>query len=52
MLFSMLIFIFGFIFFSFLISSIDKLIDNGANYEEMIDSKLDALDMWIKRMEN
>lgn len=41
----------GLIFFSFLMGSINSIFNTSDNFEDLIDEKLDSLDMWIKKIE-
>jgi ribosome-associated translation inhibitor RaiA len=41
----------GLTFFSFLMGSISGIINVSDSFDDMIEQKLDALDMWIKNIE-
>jgi hypothetical protein len=50
-LFSIILQFIGLIFFSFLMGSINGIFNTSDNFEDLIDEKLDSLDMWIKKIE-
>ena len=50
-LFSIVLQFIGLIFFSFLMGSINGIFNTSDNFEDLIDEKLDSLDMWIKKIE-
>lgn len=41
----------GLTFFSFLMGSINGIFNSQDNFEDLIEEKLDTLDMWIKKLE-
>jgi hypothetical protein len=41
----------GLTFFSFLMGSINGIFSASDNFEDLIEEKLDSLDMWIKKIE-
>lgn len=50
-LFSICLQFIGLVFFSFLMGSINNIFNTSDNFEDLIDEKLDSLDMWIKKIE-
>jgi hypothetical protein len=50
-IFSIILQFIGLIFFSFLMGSINSIFNTSDNFEDLIDEKLDSLDMWIKKIE-
>jgi hypothetical protein len=50
-IFSIVLEFFGLTFFSFLMGSINLIFSASDNFEELIEEKLDSLDMWIKKIE-
>ena len=51
LLFSIALQFIGLVFFSFLMGSINGIFNTSDNFEDLIDEKLDQLDMWIKKIE-
>lgn len=41
----------GLTFFSFLMGSINKLFNTSDSFDDLIEEKMGALDMWIKKIE-
>lgn len=41
----------GLTFFSFLMGSITSIFSTSDNFDDLIEQKLDSLDMWIKKIE-
>jgi hypothetical protein len=41
----------GLTFFSFLMGSINGIFNTSDNFDDLIEEKLDSLDMWIKKIE-
>ena len=41
----------GLTFFSFLMGAINGIFNTMDNFEDLVEEKLDALDMWIKKIE-
>lgn len=41
----------GLTFFSFMMGSINNLLKRRETFEDMIESKLNSLDLWIKKIE-
>ena len=41
----------GLVFFSFLMGSITSIFGTSDNFDDLIEQKLDTLDMWIKKIE-
>ena len=41
----------GLTFFSFLMGSINSIFNTSDNFDDLIEEKLDSLDMWIKKIE-
>ena len=50
-LFSILLEFMGLTFFSFLMGSINGIFSTKDNFDDLIEEKLDSLDMWIKKIE-
>lgn len=50
-IFSIVLEFLGLTFFSFLMGSINGIFNNSDNFEDLIEEKLDSLDMWIKKIE-
>ena len=50
-IFSIIIEFMGLTFFSFLMGSINGIFSASDNFEDLIEEKLDQLDMWIKKIE-
>ena len=50
-IFSVLLEFMGLIFFSGLMGNINGLFDQNDSFEDLIQEKLDALDMWVKKIE-
>ena len=50
-IFSILLEFLGLTFFSFLMGSITSIISTSDNFDDLIEDKLDTLDMWIKKIE-
>lgn len=49
--FSIILEFLGLTFFSFLMGSINDIFDTADNFDDLIEEKLDQLDMWIKKIE-
>lgn len=41
----------GLTFFSFLMGSMNGLFDNADSFDDLLHSKLDGLDIWVKKIE-
>ena len=41
----------GLTFFSFMMGSIGQMLHRSDNFEDMVDHKMNTLDLWIKRIE-
>jgi len=50
-MFSIVVEFIGLSFFSFLMGSIGSLFNTSDKFEDLIEQKLDSLDMWIKKIE-
>ena len=50
-IFSIILEFLGLTFFSFLMGSINGIFSASDNFEDLIEEKLDSLDMWIKKIE-
>ena len=50
-IFSIILEFLGLTFFSFLMGSINSIFDTSDNFDDLIEQKLDQLDMWIKKIE-
>ena len=50
-IFSILVEFIGLTFFSFFMGTITELFSNSDNFEDLIEKKLDNLDLWIKKIE-
>lgn len=50
-IFSIILEFIGLTFFSFLMGSINSIFDTSDNFDDLIEQKLDQLDMWIKKIE-
>jgi hypothetical protein len=50
-IFSIMLEFFGLTFFSFLMGSITSIFNTQDSFEDLIEEKLDDLDMWIKKIE-
>lgn len=50
-IFSILLEFLGLTFFSFLMGSITSIFSTSDNFDDLIEQKLDSLDMWIKKIE-
>lgn len=50
-IFSVLVEFIGLTFFSFFMGNITELFSNSDNFEDIIEKKLDNLDLWIKKIE-
>jgi len=50
-IFSIVLEFIGLTFFSFLMGSINSIFNLKDNFEDLIEEKLDSLDMWIKKIE-
>lgn len=49
--FSIILEFLGLTFFSFLMGSINDIFDTADNFDDLIEEKLDQLDMWVKKIE-
>ena len=50
-IFSIVLEFIGLTFFSFLMGSITSIFNTSDNFDDLIEEKLDSLDMWIKKIE-
>ena len=50
-IFSIVLEFMGLTFFSFLMGSINGIFNTSDNFDDLIEEKLDSLDMWIKKIE-
>jgi hypothetical protein len=50
-IFSIILEFIGLTFFSFLMGSITSIFNTSDNFDDLIEEKLDTLDMWIKKIE-
>ena len=50
-IFSIVLEFMGLTFFSFLMGSITSIFSTSDNFDDLIEQKLDSLDMWIKKIE-
>lgn len=50
-IFSIILEFLGLTFFSFLMGSINGIFNTSDNFDDLIEDKLDSLDMWIKKIE-
>lgn len=50
-IFSIILEFMGLTFFSFLMGSINGIFNTKDNFDDLIEEKLDSLDMWIKKIE-
>ena len=50
-IFSIILEFLGLTFFSFLMGSINGIFNTKDNFDDLIEEKLDSLDMWIKKIE-
>lgn len=50
-IFSIILEFMGLTFFSFLMGSINGIFNTSDNFDDLIEEKLDSLDMWIKKIE-
>ena len=50
-IFSIILEFLGLTFFSFLMGSINGIFNTSDNFDDLIEEKLDSLDMWIKKIE-
>ena len=50
-IFSIVLEFLGLTFFSFLMGSINGIFNTSDNFDDLIEEKLDSLDMWIKKIE-
>ena len=50
-IFSIFLEFLGLTFFSFLMGSINGIFNTSDNFDDLIEEKLDSLDMWIKKIE-
>lgn len=51
-LFAIVIEFIGLTFFSFFMGSVNDIFNVIDNFDDVIEEKLDSLDMWIKKIEN